>query len=478
MAATSSKPFSISFGSSKTKPPPPPSSSTSKKRPHSALADPDSDHEEKAEPQIVTGFDQSAGGAIGISAPQTKATLVIPAQRNRDWREESRRKRGKNLLPAEVQAARGGSNGLLPNGGPERNEVSKAAGLEFVSQDEKKGDGQMLNGPTTTATASIDMSQVTTQATAAVDDDEEAMQALLGYEKKSSLVLRAQDATSHGENGTTNGLLEAEEYMNEDDRFKADVATRPDSANLDAYVAVPVEEFGAALLRGMGWKEGGAIGKGKGQGQVISKARVVERRPALLGIGAKEVPGGIGEELGAWGKVAKGGKKKKMDMAYNPVMLKNTLTGEMLTEEELENQKILEAKRGREEKEDWRERRDRNLAADRERRKKRRRGRERLAIEDDDGDDNDGTNDDYESPRRERSRSNERRRRGDSRRENRSRSRERRQYESSRRERSRSSDKNRHRSSRRERSSRSRERKHGRRDYDGIDRTDRDYRRR
>ncbi|KAL9129917.1 MAG: hypothetical protein Q9217_001765 [Psora testacea] len=434
MATTSSKPFSISFGSHRSKQPPP--STTSKKRPHSALADPDSDHEEQLEPHIVIGFDQSAGGAIGTPASQAKAPLVIQPQQNRDWREESRRKKGKNLLPAEVKAARGVVNRLPLNEASERDEVSKEAGLKFVARDED-GDSPMSNGHASAST-SIEAPK------SAQSFDDEAMQALLGKEKKATLVLPAQDSTYE------NGNLGAEDYMNEDDRFKADIAARPDSADLDAYAAVPVEEFGAALLRGMGWKEGDAVGKRKSQ---VGKARVVERRPALLGIGAKEVPGGVGEELGAWGKMAKG--KRKTDLAYNPVLLKNAKTGEMLTEEELEKKKV-EAKKG-EQAEDWRERRDRNLAADREKK------RDMLAIED-------ARNGDYKSHGR------ERRRRGDSTKDGSS-SGERSPQSSSRRRRSRSVDRSRHRSSRRERSS-NRERKHGRRDPGDYDRRDRDYRRR
>ncbi|KAL9634066.1 MAG: hypothetical protein Q9164_004311 [Protoblastenia rupestris] len=440
MAATSAKPFSISFGANKSKLPPPPS--TSKKRPHSALADPDSDHEEQSEPQIVTGFDQSAGGAIGTSRSQTKAPLVIRAQQNRDWREESRRKRGRNLLPAEVQAARDGANGALLNGASERDEVSKEAGLKFITRDED-GNTTMLNphAQTPTTTGSPQIAQTA---------EEEALEALLGTEKKSTLVLPAQDSSD--ENATMNSHPEAEEYMNEDDRFKADVAARPDSADLDAYAAVPVEDFGAALLRGMGWKEGDAVGKVK---NAVGKARVVERRPALLGIGAKEVPGGVGEEMGTWGKVAKG--KRKTDLVYNPVLLRNAATGEMLTEEELEKKKV-EAKKEKEKgEEDWRERKDRNLAVDREKKK-----RERLAI-------GDGREREYKSHKREKSRERDRRSNGESKRE-------RSRHSSSRRERSRSIDRSRGGSSRRERS-RSRERKHGRRDHDGYDWRDRDYRR-
>jgi len=55
---------------------------------------------------------------------------------------------------------------------------------------------------------------------------------------------------------------------------------------LDDYNRVPVAQFGLALLRGMGWKEGTAASRKPGKGLV--QPYLPEARPALLGIGAKE----------------------------------------------------------------------------------------------------------------------------------------------------------------------------------------------
>jgi G patch domain/KOW motif-containing protein len=52
-----------------------------------------------------------------------------------------------------------------------------------------------------------------------------------------------------------------DEIEDEEQRFKADVASRPDEASLEDYEKIPVEAFGKALLRGMGWSEGTPIGK-------------------------------------------------------------------------------------------------------------------------------------------------------------------------------------------------------------------------
>lgn len=345
-----SKPFSISLVTSKLKARPQSSlnSTNPKKRLHSTLADSDSEKDDSSSgPQLVASFDHAAGGAIGVDGPQkTKAPLIIQSRTNRNWREEIRRKKGKNLLPAEVQALRSGQD--LTRSNPTEHDVRpREFGLSFVQKtvENKENDVNLVD---------LQLSSLGTDGglTATKSVDEEAIEALTGNSvKKSTLVLPRRSPSPE-----TSQFLPTQNPMNEDELFRWDVASRPDSAKLEDYVTVPVDEFGAALLRGLGWKDGDAIGKHKG---LVSKPRVVEQRPALLGIGAKEVPAGVGDELGAWGKGSRG--KRKTEKAYNPVLLKNSKTGELLTEEELEAKKDS---RRKEEEEDWRERRDRNLAID------------------------------------------------------------------------------------------------------------------
>lgn len=425
------KPFSISFGSTRAKTTPTP---VPKKRPHSALAD-HSDGEDEREPaaELVSGFDH-AGAVVTNGRKEEKAPLVIHGEKNRDWREESRRKRRKNLLPAEVQAARSVNYENLKAAQVERDEVSKQSGISFVLKD-RDGDTTMAEGQ-----ASKHDAEEKPRATKTAD--EEAMEALLGGEKKSDLRIPALDDERDGYQSEEDDY---DNYTNEDDRFKADVASRPDVPTLNDYEATPVEDFALGLLRGMGWKDGGPIGKRTTQDTATGKPRIVERRPALLGIGAKEVPTGVGgDELGAWGKGAKG--KRKTDLTYSPVILKNSVTGEMLTEEKLEEKKKKKSEQDGKGEEDWRERRDKNLAIDGRRKEER---RERLLIEE-----NGHSSSRHSSSRRERSRSKERNSHHSSRRRSRSRDRSH-HHGSSRRERSP------HRSSRRDRS-RSDERRHRR----------------
>ena len=351
----SSKPFSISltlnskaFGSGGKITPINP-----KKRPYSSLADdigPD-DEGSSRHSELVSGFDQSVGGAIGPHlVNKEKAPLIIKAQKNRDWREESRRKRGKNLLPADIQAA---AKGEVPDGRAVVEDLP-AFGLIFVKKGEEEedddydGDLKMQNAKDDVTTTALLQAQKRVKT-----EDEEALEALMGERKKSGLVIAGNDGTDGPYLGRPKGS-----GITEDDAFRTDVASRPDSASLEDYAAVPVSEFGAALLRGMGWK---GEQKSTITANDSAKAKKMERRPALLGIGAKEVPGGVGNvELGAWGKGGNG--KKKVDKTYNPVLLKNLKTGEMVTEDELKAKQETQAI----EEEEWRRRRDRTLAIDEE----------------------------------------------------------------------------------------------------------------
>lgn len=71
--------------------------------------------------------------------------------------------------------------------------------------------------------------------------------------------------------------------VDDKEKYKRDVALRPDESTMEDYDNTRVEDFGAALLRGMGWNEGQAIGQSnKGLLQPI----VAIPRPQRLGLGA------------------------------------------------------------------------------------------------------------------------------------------------------------------------------------------------
>ncbi|KAK3278191.1 hypothetical protein CYMTET_13856 [Cymbomonas tetramitiformis] len=69
----------------------------------------------------------------------------------------------------------------------------------------------------------------------------------------------------------------------EDRQFKAEVNSLPEQATADEYETMPIELFGEALLRGMGWEEGKAVGKNQ-TGPAVAMEYVP--RPKGLGLGA------------------------------------------------------------------------------------------------------------------------------------------------------------------------------------------------
>ena len=436
------KPFTISF--TKTKAPSSSKPLGTRKRPHSSIAEEDSDDEDKPpKTQLVSAFDHSVGGAISVNdLDSNKGPLVIKSQQNQFWREGSLKKKGKNLLPAEIQAA--GIEKTTKKISAETDSAAQTWGLSFAKPQATISDGEPAKAGASSA-AESEAHPIIRHT-----EDDEALDALLGNGiKKSTLILPV--AGNHNE--SMDVWLER---GNEDDRFRADVASRPDAASLDEYAAVPVGEFGPAMLRGMGWKEGDTFGSRKGQ---FFKPREIARRPALLGIGAKEMPGGV-EELGAWGSSAKA--KRKPDKIYNPVLLRNSATGEIISEEELEKRKQNDSL----DEQDWKERRDKNLALDSEK-KERKKHKAEDSLERGNRSrrhrSNSADRSHYSSSKRCRSSSPERDRNSSSRRR-RSRSNDHPRHSSSRRDRSRSPRRSHHKSSRRARS-RSRDRRHRRADY-------------
>lgn len=131
---------------------------------------------------------------------------------------------------------------------------------------------------TTKETVTQEITSTTTVR--AETEDEKAMRALL--------------AEANGERGPDDDLVIPSIPLNDEDHsrtsdeadaFRKDIVTRPEQATLEDYERIPVEQFGAALLRGMGWKPGQAASRTR-TGPV--EPYLPAARPALLGIGAKE----------------------------------------------------------------------------------------------------------------------------------------------------------------------------------------------
>lgn len=246
-----------------------------------------SDEGSEAEDELVTAFDKFGAQRCVTSAhprrsclqltaarsrgrlhekPKPQGPLVIPALKNKDWRELAR-KRKQIYLPPSAAATTGadGSVGGLGtrdtiNSGPQ------TSGLQFRKRVKLEED-QDVSMPDADAPQSTE--EIKKQDT----EDEKALRAILA------------SAASGDDAGIDGPQIDVIPAATEDDAYRQDVLELPDPATLEDYERVPVSQFGAALLRGMGWKEGTAASR-KNKGLV--EPWLPAQRPALLGIGAKE----------------------------------------------------------------------------------------------------------------------------------------------------------------------------------------------
>lgn len=220
---------------------------------------------------------------------------VIAALKNSDWREIARRRRAraKMYIPPGDHAGTG-ANGNVVGPGETLNSEPPLTGLH-------KRKRQQVDVDTTTQDAP------TEPEPPIATEDERAIRALI--------------ADAEGGDGPEGPMVDIIPMGNrsstrraptEDDAYKEDVEELPNVATLEDYERMPVSQFGAALLRGMGWKPGEPASRNKKRG--IVEPWLPLPRPAMLGIGAKE------REVFDDGS---GGKRKmpsRPDRKYTPLL--------------------------------------------------------------------------------------------------------------------------------------------------------------
>ncbi|KAF4975171.1 hypothetical protein FZEAL_8011 [Fusarium zealandicum] len=258
--------------------PNPPSALGKRPRSHALGGGSDSeadDDEHRGRHEKITGF--GADGAETVRKakdPRTeKKDFVIARQANRDWKSDVKaQRRGKNLLPEEARAQQ---NATTVETEPADQDKGLQWGLtikEKTVEDEQETDTDPK--PTKDDESKNDTQEPPPKRTA----DDEAMDALLGNKTEEEKII----------------------HLNEEDAYRRDIQEAGQASTLDDYEAMPVEEFGAALLRGMGWD-------GKPRGAV----KEVKRRPNRLGLGAKELK--EDEDLGGWNQNGKKIRRPRLD---------------------------------------------------------------------------------------------------------------------------------------------------------------------
>ncbi|ROT38521.1 hypothetical protein SODALDRAFT_323987 [Sodiomyces alkalinus F11] len=298
--------IAISFGTPKSsnsardqsKPKPPPSRLGKRARPHALGHDSHSDDSDSDSDPDRRGRHEAITELGGEEAPKKRPReLVIESQPNRNWKDELRAKRGgggkKNLLPPEVQArkqkGREDPKETAPADGVGDEEIQwglavKKRKTEQPSDEEGDGD-ERDRRQSSSRSPGDDGDNERTNSKEGEDDaprdktpppgttaDDEAMDALLGR---------------RGKNPDAERVIRP---ATEDEAYQEDVQRHVGAdSTLNDYDAIPDGEFGAALLRGMGWD-----GKLRGP-----RPRATgERRQNLLGLGAKRLK--EDEDLGQW----------------------------------------------------------------------------------------------------------------------------------------------------------------------------------
>ncbi|KAJ2805366.1 hypothetical protein H4R20_002120 [Coemansia guatemalensis] len=78
-------------------------------------------------------------------------------------------------------------------------------------------------------------------------------------------------------------VIQSKSQADREQRAYEDEISDYSDVSEDAYERVPVEEFGAAMLRGMGWKD-------DNNGKPVTADIAEQPRPSLLGLGAQQPP--------------------------------------------------------------------------------------------------------------------------------------------------------------------------------------------
>ncbi|KAL7799989.1 DExH-box splicing factor binding site domain-containing protein [Trichoderma ceciliae] len=267
---------------------PKPSSSLGKRpRPH-ALGGGDSDASDSEDDrhrgrhEAITGFGADGAETKRKRPKEEKREYVIEPQLNRSWKDEMKsRRRSKNPLPDEARAQQ---NAAIAETEPAGKDEPLKWGLTIKEKDFSEED--KATAKPSAHTSDDEMRETNKDGGDAPSvkrtADDEAMDALIGKASKDQKVIAAGHPT-------------------EDDAYHRDVESSGAISTLQDYEDMPVEEFGAALLRGMGWN-----GENRGP-----KVKQVKRRQNRLGLGAKELK--EEEDLGGWNQNGKKKSRPRLD---------------------------------------------------------------------------------------------------------------------------------------------------------------------
>ncbi|KAI1102647.1 DExH-box splicing factor binding site-domain-containing protein [Jackrogersella minutella] len=248
-----------------------PSSTLGKRQRPRALnndSDSESDKDASTKHEIVT----SLGGELSESEAKRRsvktdrsrranAPYVISGHRNRDWK-------------AEIKAQKA-TKGLRASDNTETVPADQDTQIKWGLTVTKKPLSDISQNPEVTDSKREGSAPSDSEETPRAEDPEvskseanDAMDALLGKKRKSAKDLVIEDTSKHNPSVPPS----------EQDAYRRKIEEAAEVSTTDEYDQIPEGEFGAAMLRGMGWN-----GEERG-----SKPKEVKKRPPLMGLGSTE----------------------------------------------------------------------------------------------------------------------------------------------------------------------------------------------
>ncbi|KAI1131506.1 DExH-box splicing factor binding site-domain-containing protein [Nemania abortiva] len=231
---------------------------------HDSESGEDDDHLGRHEAVTVFGADTAASTSGGVSASKRRnKEYIISSQRNRDWKADVKTKKAgraaatrdppvnnQNLETAPADQDKDVRWGLNVSKKPTREAQENISSPDDMSKEQKKEASDMA----------------ISSSHPSLDADKDAMDALLGNRKPTEQFIIEDTSVS------------SKPQFSEKDAYQRGLHEAAEVSTIEEYSEIPEGEFGAAMLRGMGWK-GEEFG---------SKPKEVKRRPHLMGLGSKE----------------------------------------------------------------------------------------------------------------------------------------------------------------------------------------------
>ncbi|OBZ83691.1 Pre-mRNA-splicing factor SPP2, partial [Choanephora cucurbitarum] len=225
----------------------------------------DDEEEERTKDERVLGIEDNQ---IKEAEPkQDIKPLSISPLPNTDWRANARQNKDR-FIPVQQNQQEESRTEILDQSNTQYGlQIQRKAVMEHTSE-------------VTTKEATITSTTTTTTTAAAVESQSEMTKTL--EERAVDAILKESMGEVEEEHKGPKKVIALDEAA----AFKKDVDNRPDETTMEDYENIPVEEFGAALLRGLGWSEGEGIGRNR-KSSPAPPPPPIKQRDALLGLGAK-----------------------------------------------------------------------------------------------------------------------------------------------------------------------------------------------